>query len=627
MKNLFLYRVKLCLLFLSISVFVFANQEDMPIRDWLDGYGLLDENVLLIEWVERSPLVAATYVTGCRLESLFDQTAFDVYFNAAGILLDDRDLDRLGILPKTWNYLDAAFPAQVSNAPVPQTKSHVPFRQNLNAPVYVMEGLDHAALLSEDRRREAETSNSLIRYGVNRFLEPPIVLSGQFCSDGVMEVRENGDWQWEIHLQSTGALGIRVCFEQIQIPEGVLLFVYNVENPEERYGPYDSYETFWTPTMTGDGVGVVCYGSDIAALEKVSLEIHRIIHVYRSPLFNEKELQGCHVDIACRPEWEGHALAVGRLGMIDFDAWACSGSLIVAPGYSENPPFLLTANHCVSLQPQATTLEVWWLYQKDECSDELPPDMSTVPRSVGGATLLAGSSASAGSDFTLLLLKEGLPFAATFLGYTTRPISVEEAVVCIHHPQGAEKKISFGTISNAGSPRLDGEPLTSRDYFHEVLWTEGATEGGSSGSPLLLLNSGQLIGQLYGGYASCDAMDEPDYFGRIDVTWPLIAPWLNGEYPIEGELEGEAPEGEGEQPEGEGESEGEGEGEVIEGEPEGEEEGEGEGEPERCFFGLFPCPENSFGAQLLQYAEIGCKIVLSFLGLLLLRYLFFRPGM
>ena len=512
----------------------------------------------------------------------------------------------------------------------PQQKNYFHYlKRNQDVPAYVLEALDHEQLLYEDRQREMESSDSLIRYGVNRSLEPTIVLSGASCSTGVLDIHDDGGWQWEMHIQSVGALGIRLCFEQIQLPEEVMLFVYSVENPEEYFGPYDSGETVWTPTITGSSIGVVCYGSDSTSLGNVSLEIDRIIHVYRSPLSIEKETQACNIDIACRPEWEGYALAVGRLGMIDFDSWACSGSLIVAPGYDDSPPFLLTANHCISLQPQATTLEVWWLYQRTACDDELAPDMSTVPRSVGGATLLAGANATTGSDFTLLLLKEELPFSAAFLGYTTRTVAIGESVVCIHHPQGEEKKISFGVNSNTGSPRLGGEPLTSLDYFHEVLWAEGTTEGGSSGSPLLLLDSGQLIGQLYGGFASCNAVDEPDYFGRIDVTWPLIAPWLNGEYPIEGEaegeLEGEVQEGEGEQPEGEGEPESEGEGEVSEGELEGEEEGEGEGEPERCFFGLFSCPESVLGTHLLRYAEIGCKLILSFLGVFLLRYLFFRP--
>ena len=622
MKTAFVDKIKLTTLLLCISVAVFANQQEEVVLDWLDRYGLRDENIVLIDWTERAPLLADTYVHGCRLESLVDQQAFDVYFDSDGVLLDEQALGRMGVLPKTWEYVDGVVSAQVGEALMRPKAMHIPARQRPDIPVYALKAIDHEQLFHEDWLRETNAVNSLMRYGVNRSLETPIVLSGNQYSEGTLETYADGSWQWDIQIQSSGAVGIRLGFEHIQTDPAVSLYVYSVETPEVYFGPYESGDLIWTPTIMGSRVGIVCYGGNVTLLENVALEIDQIIHVYRSPLFTEKDIQECHIDIACRPEWAGYAQAVGRLGIVDFDTWACSGALIVAPGYTDNPPFLLTANHCVSLQAQATTLEVWWRYQRDTCNDELPPNMDELPRSLGGATLLAGAPASSGSDFTLLLLNEVLPFAATYLGYTTRPIAVDESVVCIHHPQGIEKKISFGNISNAGSPRLAGEPLTSREYFHEVLWTEGTTEGGSSGSPLLLLDSGQLVGQLYGGYASCDAVDEPDYFGRIDVAWPIMAPWLTGEYPIEGEAEGEL---EGEAMEGEpGPQEGECEGEA-EGESEGEEEGDVEAD--RCFFGLFRCPDDALERRLLLYAEIGCKIILSFLGLLLLRYLLFRSGM
>ena len=102
MKNSLLLRTILCVLFISVPVFGFADQEDMAVQEWLDGYGLLNDNRLLIEWVERAPLVADTYVAGCRLESLIDKSTFDVYFNSDGLLLDEQYLDDLGILTKTW---------------------------------------------------------------------------------------------------------------------------------------------------------------------------------------------------------------------------------------------------------------------------------------------------------------------------------------------------------------------------------------------------------------------------------------------------------------------------------------------------------------------------------------------
>ncbi|MCH7534776.1 MAG: T9SS type A sorting domain-containing protein [Bacteroidetes bacterium] len=52
----------------------------------------------------------------------------------------------------------------------------------------------------------------------------------------------------------------------------------------------------------------------------------------------------------------------------------------------------------------------------------------------------------------------------------------------------------------------------------QVVWNDGSTEIGSSGSPLFNTKH-QIIGQLYGGEASCSTMSNPDYFGRFASSW------------------------------------------------------------------------------------------------------------
>ncbi len=618
MKHLLFIPIVACLVMACIVGHATESISGNTVENVLALHGLLEGNSLIIEWQERCPALDDVYVHGCRLEAHDGGVFRDVYFTTEGVLLDDEELEALGIVQKKWEEMDTSFSAHYVSGNVRGKAVPMPAKRYLGVPTYTLAPIDHDTLLAADAERESHEGSSLIRYGVNRDMDPPVEFCGGDYNAGIFHENENGSWQWELDVEAPGALAMRIGFDALSLPDDVELYVYNPQDRAEYYGPFRSGEFVWSPSIMRDTTGIVCFGTSRQSLSSVNLTIPRIIHVYRSPLLDDKALGTCHVDIACRPEWEGHATAVGRLGLVDFDAWACTGALIVAPGYSDNPPFLLTANHCISLQAQATTLEIWWLYQRTACDDELPPDMNTVPRSTGGATLLAGSTATTGSDFTLLLLNEPVPIAAAFLGYTTRPVSLDESVVCIHHPQGMEKKISFGSTSDAGSPRLSGQPLTPYEYFYEVLWTEGTTEGGSSGSPLILMDAGQIIGQLYGGYASCTAVDEPDYFGRMDVTYPLIEPWLDGSYPIEGEEE-----------EGEGEVEGEGEGEPVEGEGEEEQEGENieEGEDERCLFGLVRCPATEQGVRLLHYLEVAVQVLLSFLGIWLLRAIIFRNSL
>jgi hypothetical protein len=102
---------------------------------------------------------------------------------------------------------------------------------------------------------------------------------------------------------------------------------------------------------------------------------------------------------------------------------------------------------------------------------------------------------------------------------------VGTAVTAIHHPRGEYKRISFGHTTNTGSGGA-GEPVQPYSRFLEVLWDEGTTEKGSSGSPLLLVGTQVIVGQLWGGNASCTSVEEPDYFGRFDQTFPVIEQWL-----------------------------------------------------------------------------------------------------
>jgi hypothetical protein len=52
-----------------------------------------------------------------------------------------------------------------------------------------------------------------------------------------------------------------------------------------------------------------------------------------------------------------------------------------------------------------------------------------------------------------------------------------------------------------------------------VRWDRSTTtEGGSSGSPLFDQNH-RIIGQLWGGGASCNNLNSPDYYGRISKSW------------------------------------------------------------------------------------------------------------
>lgn len=79
--------------------------------------------------------------------------------------------------------------------------------------------------------------------------------------------------------------------------------------------------------------------------------------------------------------------------------------------------------------------------------------------------------------------------------------------------------------------------------FWSVVYSESSTEGGSSGSALLNAN-GQIIGQLTGGNASCEApLNDPEYwdvYGQFGASWDLgLADYLgNGKSAKAAETDG-----------------------------------------------------------------------------------------
>ena len=63
-------------------------------------------------------------------------------------------------------------------------------------------------------------------------------------------------------------------------------------------------------------------------------------------------------------------------------------------------------------------------------------------------------------------------------------------------------------------------------------WQKGTTEGGSSGSGVFVTvvenQTRYLVGQLYGGSASCSNREGGDAYGRFDLAYSAaLSRWLN----------------------------------------------------------------------------------------------------
>ena len=108
-----------------------------------------------------------------------------------------------------------------------------------------------------------------------------------------------------------------------------------------------------------------------------------------------------------------------------------------------------------------------------------------------------------------------MPSFTYFSGWITGAASSGTESTCLHHPSGDYMRISFGSKST--SPNCGG----SSTYFFRMNWTDGVTEGGSSGSGVWRNSDQRLHGTLTCGGSACSGSSpngngQDDSYGRFD---------------------------------------------------------------------------------------------------------------
>lgn len=389
-------------------------------------------------------------------------------------------------------------------------------------PRVVLEALDLRALAAEDAETVAAGEKAL-RIGVVRKLPDRIMARGSTApaTRGGWSVLADGSRVWCTTFRADGARGIRVHFEDVELPEGCEIRVFDTEDPTVVRGPYNcasvrDRKAFWSGALFAQTVTVECWvprGIDPAY---TAFSIGKVVHLYRVPGMMMLKEGNCHNDVSCYPEWIVTSRGVAGLGVFYAENYLyCTGCLLNDLDDSTWVDFFLTGTHCVANQSEADDAEFYWFFQTATCNGA-PPSPLDMTVTDGGADYLAGQSFEMGNDFALLRLRSPSPDGATYVGWSTSKPSYTEKLTCIHHPDGAYKRISFGKL----------DTIEPNHWF--VNFTDGVTEPGSSGAPLFDA-AGKLIGQLVGGSSTCEAGGGVDAFGRFDVTYKAIKGWLAGQ--------------------------------------------------------------------------------------------------
>lgn len=364
--------------------------------------------------------------------------------------------------------------------------------------------------------QKSKKGNKFLRIGVVRPLATPL----DPLSDSALYTVAEGDVR-VAGVISEGAVAVRVQFKGMSLPAGARVFVYSMSNPDEYYGPYGGHGpsedgTFWTPPMRGDTAIIEYFTPAGTTSNQTPFKIFSIAHIYKD-MFTPDAAGACENEVT--PDWLNVAKSVGRVDFVSGGSvGACTGALLNDQA-SDQKPYFLTANHCISTQSEAQSVTVYWNYN----TGDTPP--GGTPTTNGSNLLVTGTS----SDFTLLFLTGTVPGGLFFSGWDSATFNGTAAGTGIHHPQASHKRISFGTARqpNAGDCNPGEQCL-------RVDWSSGVTEPGSSGSGIWIGNpttgDARLIGNLTGGPSECGAPASSlwDTYGRFSVTYPSISSFLEG---------------------------------------------------------------------------------------------------
>ncbi|MGZ5079496.1 MAG: trypsin-like serine peptidase [Usitatibacter sp.] len=360
-----------------------------------------------------------------------------------------------------------------------------------------------------------------------------------------------GGWIGAVSVTSAAASALRLGLRVEALPPGATLRFHGPGNDEvfevsaaqveatiERNfasgEPADAARMFWSPVVESDTVVVeieLARGTSPAGVRIAAPMVSHLLTRASANFVMPKAAASCEIDAMCHQDaWGKESNAVARIIFTkNGSSFVCSGTLLADKDPSTFIPYFLTANHCITSQLVASTMQSYWFYRASACDSGVRGNFQTL---FGGATLLYGTTST---DTAFMRLNGTPPAGVAYAGWLASSAPVPSAPVTgIHHPDGDLQKITFGNVasfwtcvpSSSGDFTCNNAPSASATFF-TVAWRDGITEPGSSGSGVFLDNGHYLIGQLYGGTNACGTPGGRDWFGRFDIAYnSALYQWL-----------------------------------------------------------------------------------------------------
>lgn len=362
--------------------------------------------------------------------------------------------------------------------------------------------------------RPAEVEGGKMRVGDVRALEKSAPLTRwEPVQDGFVA---------RLQAESPGALGLRVRLDLGAVPGAIELRVQGSDGGAIETMVVDPTlaPEAWTPWTEGAAQLIEAY-SPVRPSDG-ALSVGAVLHFTTSPF--AKAAASCTLSTACSTGDAALDAAVAErkrsMMRINFvsggSGFVCSATLIDTP--QRPAAYVLTANHCIGTQAEASSVQSLWFYETTTCTS----GVNNPGTQVSGGMQLVFTNFNV--DSTLLLMNQSPPANATYSPLNPALIGNTTPIVSLSHPKGDSARFAEGTMLREARD-------TDRPYnMYLVTFTRGMIEGGSSGSGAFTRTNGTLAltGVLSQGPIndSCDNAQKFGLYGRLEAFHPEIAHYI-----------------------------------------------------------------------------------------------------
>lgn len=352
-------------------------------------------------------------------------------------------------------------------------------------------------------KEDANTDTSQpFRFSIERALDFTLA-DGQW-------IQVEGGSLWRLDIVLDGAMSSRLHLSGLDLADGQELAIVNPDLEEKMSGVLTGTGDFGT----GEAFGI-CGPTARTRIEwfvpagqsaaRLPFESAADAFGYRDVFGMFDQLGGtCSLNPACYAAWLNESNATAKLTFTSGGAGYLCSSQLIATTAADETPYVSTANHCIGTTAEANSAAFIFFY-RSACTGG-----NSAGTTVSGADLTAEYPTS---DCTLLMARGTLPSGVYWSGWTNANPATGTASTGLHHPSGTAQAISFGS-KNAGSFNC-GSPTSN---WNSQTWTNGITEGGSSGSAIYRDSDHKMYGVLTCGASSCSSPGSDDGYGRWDLA-------------------------------------------------------------------------------------------------------------